>query len=78
MEFTFLQLEEQMMLAELLEDLRNVAAMVGQVLGVNEDIIYVNDHELMEELPEHLVHESLEDGWGVGNAERHTCSGQWG
>ncbi len=62
MEFAFLQLEEQMMLAELLEDLRNVAAMVGQVLGVKEDIIYVNDHELMEELPEHLVHESLEDG----------------
>jgi len=26
---------------------------------------YIDDHEAMEELPEHLVQEALEDGWGV-------------
>ncbi len=33
--------------------------------GVYEDIVYVNDEELMEKLPEHLVHEALEDGWSI-------------
>ncbi len=49
------------MLTELLEDLRYMVAMFGQVPGVDENVIDVDDHEL-EELPEHLVHEALEDG----------------
>ncbi len=56
-----------MVLTETLKDLLNVLAMVGQVPGVDEYIIDVDNHEGMEELPEHLVHEFLEDGWGVGH-----------
>ncbi len=36
-------------------------AMVGQVPGVNEHIINVDDHEVVEELLEHLIHEAPED-----------------
>lgn len=50
-----------MELTELLEDLRNVVAMVGQVPGVNQDVVNINYHKAVEELPEHLVHELLED-----------------
>ncbi len=71
MEFALLQLEVQMVLAEPLKDLLNVVAMVGQVPGVDEYIIDVDNHEVVEELPEHLVHKSLEDGWGFGKAIRH-------
>lgn len=39
-----------MVLTELLKDLLNVVVMVGQVPGVDEDIIDVNDQE---ELTEH-------------------------
>ncbi len=49
------------MLSELLEDLRHVVTMFGQVPGVYEDVIDVHANEPMEELPEHLIHNSLED-----------------
>ncbi len=58
-----------MVLSELLKDLLDVLAMVGQVLGVNEDVINIHYHTTMEELPEHLVHKFLEDG--EGKAEGH-------
>ncbi len=50
-----------MELPQTLEDLRNVLAMFGQAPGVYEDAVYVNDDELMEKLPEHLVHKAMED-----------------
>ncbi len=55
-----------MVLSELLKDLLDVLAMVGQVPGVNEDVVNIHNHKAMEELPEHLVHKFLEDGGGVG------------
>ncbi len=45
-----------MLLAEPLKDLRNVVAMVNQVLEVDQYIINVDNDEGVEELPEHLVH----------------------
>ncbi len=53
-----------MILSELLKDLLDVLAMVGQVPGVNEDVVNINYHTAMEELLEHLVHEFLEDRVG--------------
>jgi len=60
-ELALLQLEVKMVFSQFLKDLLHVAAMFSLVLGVDEDIINIDDDELMEELPEHLIHESLED-----------------
>ncbi len=57
-----------MVRTEPLKDLRNVVAIVGQVPGADEYIIDVDNDEGVKELPEHLVHEFLEDGGGVGKA----------
>ncbi len=76
MELALLQTEVQMVLAEPLKDLLNVVAMVSQVPGVDENIIDVDNHEVVEELPEHLVHEFLEDGWGVRNNEIFIVAGR--
>lgn len=57
-ELVFLQLEVQMVLPQLPKDLLHVVVMFGQVPGVDEDVIYVDDNEL----PKHLIHETLEDG----------------
>ncbi len=40
-----------------------MVAMFGQVPGVDKYVIDVHDKEVVEELPEHLVHKLLEDGW---------------
>ncbi len=63
MELALLQLEVEMVLAEPLEDLCQVVVMVGRVLGVYENIIDIDDNEVVEELLEHLIYETLEDGW---------------
>ncbi len=55
----------------LAEPLKNMVVMVGQVPGVDEYIIDVENHEVVEELPEHLIHKFLEDRLGVGKAIRH-------
>lgn len=46
-------------------------AMVGQVLGVYEYVIDVDNHKVIEELPEHLVHKPLEEGRGIVKAIWH-------
>ncbi len=71
MEFTFLQFEVETVLSELLEDLRHVVTMFGQVPGVYEDVIDVHANEPMEELPEHLIHNGLEDWRWVWQPKRY-------
>ncbi|XP_016397843.1 netrin receptor DCC-like, partial [Sinocyclocheilus rhinocerous] len=71
MELALLQLQVEVVLAKLPEDMLHVTAMVGQVPGVDEYIIDVDDYKVIEELPEHLVHKPLEDGRGVGKVIRH-------
>lgn len=41
----------------------HMVAVFRQIPGKYEDVINVDDGETMEELPEHLVHEALEDRW---------------
>lgn len=47
------------LLPELLENVRYVVAVFGQVPGGYQDVIDVNFQEAMEELLEHFVHEPL-------------------
>lgn len=69
-ELAFLQLEIELVFSQLLEDLRHVLAMFGQVPGVDQDVD-VDDDEAVEVLPEHLIHIPLEYGGGVGQAIQH-------
>jgi len=71
MESTFLSFKEELVLSETFEDLRNVMAMFGQSLGVNQNIINVNNNGVMKEISEHLVHEILEYRGGVYRTIQH-------
>ncbi len=70
-EFTLLELQVEVVFPELPEDLRHVMVIFGQVPGVDQNIVNVHDDKPVEELPEHLIHKSLEDGRGFGKAIRH-------
>lgn len=71
MERALLGLEVELKGPQTLQDLRNVALMFCQAPVVYEDIIYVDEDELVEELPEHLVDKVLEDGGGVNKSIRY-------
>ena len=60
-----------MMSSECTKDLRNVVTVFGFAPGVDEDIIYINDHEAMQELPEDLMNEVLKHGRGVDQTIGH-------
>lgn len=62
-ELTFLKLQVEVVLPELLEDLRHVAAIFSQVPGVDQNVVNIHEDEPMGELPEPLIHKPLEDGW---------------
>ncbi len=54
-----------MVFSQAFQDLRNVVAMFGHTPGVDQDLIYVDEYEFVEEIPGNLVHEILEYGGGV-------------
>lgn len=59
------------MLVEILEDLRNMVVMFSQVLGVHKDVVDVDNYKQVEELPEHLIHVSLEYGGGADQSKQY-------
>ncbi len=63
MEGAFFRLEKQMEFPQAFQDLRNMVAIFSHAPGVDENVINVD--ELMEMLPENLMHEILEYGGGV-------------
>ena len=65
-ELALLQLDIEVVFSQLLQDLHQVLAMFGQVPGVDQDVVDVDDDEASEVLPEHLIHIAQEYGWGVG------------
>lgn len=55
-----MELEIEMVFSQFLEDLCHVMPILGQVLGVDEYVVDVDDDEVMQKLLDHLVHEGLE------------------
>lgn len=50
-------------MTQLLEDLWNMMPMFGQVPGLHQDVINVDQHEAVNS--QNLIHESLEYGGGI-------------
>ncbi len=55
-ELTLLELQVEVMFPKLFQDLRDVVAMFGQVLGVNKDVIDMHYDKSVKKLPDHLIH----------------------
>ena len=41
------------------------------VVGIDEDVVEVNDYADIKHVGEDVVHESLKSGWSVGESEQH-------
>lgn len=81
MKAAFLSLEKQVVFAEPLEDLQNVLAMFSQALGIDKDVVYLHNHKMFQEAPEHLIHEIPEYVGGVDQAIWHNkviIMSRWG
>jgi len=71
-EFAFLKFEVQIEFSHALEDALGVFFMCSGVRGEDKEVIHVDDEpSFCDHVPKGVVHESLESGRGVGEAEEH-------
>ncbi|KAG5336895.1 hypothetical protein C0989_011634 [Termitomyces sp. Mn162] len=67
-----LWLEVELMLVEVFQDKTSDLMVFLQHFGIDENVIKVHAHyTLHNEVPEDVVHHSLEGGWAVGETKEH-------
>lgn len=71
MEGALFRFQVELEFPQAFQDLRNMVTMFCQALGVNQDVIDVDQDEFVEKIAEHLMDEVLEDGGGVDQAIQH-------
>ena len=71
MKFTLSRVQEETVLPEPLEHLSDMFDMLFRVLGVDEDVVEVDDHEHVKEVREDVVHEVLEGGRCICEPKGH-------
>lgn len=70
-EDAFGRFAKERMFLETVEDESKMEEVIVSGFGVNEDVIDVGTGEDAEEVTEDVVHEALEGGWSVHEAEGH-------
>ena len=70
-ELTLLCHDEQAVLQEALEHLADMNLVRLSILGENENVVQINKNKLVYHISQDIVHQGLEDGWRVREAERH-------
>lgn len=68
---TLLGLHEQVISEESLKNLADMLDVFNHGLGEDEDVIQVHKHELVKEVAQHIVNQSLENSWSISNSKRH-------
>ena len=54
---------------EFFQYLFDVALVLHDVIGVNQDVVQVDYYAHIQEIREYIVHEALEDDWSIGQSE---------
>ena len=65
MEFTFFCFYVQSCFLELFQYLFDVAPVLCDIIGVDQDVVQVDHYTHIQEVREHVVHEALEGSWSV-------------
>ena len=71
MELAFVGASVESMLSEPSEYLADVFPVVGDIVGVDQYVVQVDDYGDVEHVGEDVVHEMLEGGRRVRKSERH-------
>ncbi|KDQ30026.1 hypothetical protein PLEOSDRAFT_1027867, partial [Pleurotus ostreatus PC15] len=72
LEFALVCSEEELVPLEDLQDTPEDPAMLFARLGVDQNVIQIdNDHTFRNELPEEVVHHGLEGRWAIRQSEEH-------
>ena len=67
----FICMSKETISSETAENLGDMLLMVCRVIGVDEDVIEVDDHMNIQEVTKNVIHKSLEGRWSIGQSEWH-------
>lgn len=70
-EFTFLRLNVQFILQQPLSHGSDMRLVLLQVFGKNQDVVEINEDKTVEEISQYIIHQILENRWGICETERH-------
>ena len=59
------------MFSEVSEHFTDMVTMEIGIVGVDEDVIQINEDANIKEVAKNVTHESLKGGWRIGESERH-------
>ena len=59
------------MFLEVSEHFTDMVTVEIGIVGVDEDIVQVNEDADIEEVAKNVIHESLKGGWRIGESKRH-------
>ena len=71
MEIAFVSSGVKTIFSETSEYLSHMFTMEFWIVGVDEDIIQVENNTDIKHVGEDIVHKSLKSGWSIGESERH-------
>ena len=58
----FIWMSKETISSEMAENLMDMLLMVCRVIGVDEDVIKIDDHMNIQEVTKNVIHKSLEGG----------------
>jgi len=70
-ELALVSLGIETVLVEAVEDFLDVCQMLFWVVGVDEDVIQVDNYRDINHIGEDVIHEPLESSWGIGEPFGH-------
>ena len=73
MERTFVGLGVKSVLSESSENLSDMFPVVVKVIGVDQDVVQINENAYIQEVGENIIHKTLKSGGGIGKSERHNA-----
>ena len=66
-----LQFNKKPILQEVLKYLAHMPFMFSRGLGENQNFINVNENKAVNHVPEDIINQGLEHGWGICQTELH-------
>jgi hypothetical protein len=70
-EFALLSFGVKLMTLKASQNFADLLLMRFQVIGVDQDVIEVDDDANIHQIGEDVIHELLESGWGIAKTKRH-------
>ena len=65
MKFTFLSFSVKAVFTESGKDLADVLLVLSWIVGIDEDVVQIDNNAYIKQIAEHIIHEALKSSRGV-------------